>query len=183
MDERIGIVTSVNSDDAHRFSKPRRDRIRLLAGLGVEGDSHLGVTVQHLSRMKTRGDEPNLRQVHLIAEELFEELAEKGYEVAAGDLGENVTTRGIDLLSLPRGTRLRLGEDAVIELTGLRNPCVQIDRFQSGLMKQVVGRDSEGNIVRRAGVMSVVVEGGDILPSDAIEIELPAGEHVPLDYV
>jgi MOSC domain-containing protein YiiM len=183
MDDGSAVVTSVSSDDAHRFSKPRRERIRLLVGLGVEGDSHSGVTVQHLSRMKKRGDETNLRQVHLIAEELFDELAAKGYEVSPGDLGENVTTRGIDLLSLPRGTRLRLGPEAVIELTGLRNPCLQIDRFRSGLLKEVVGRDDEGHIVRRAGVMSVVLEGGDIVPSDGIEIELPAGEHVPLDYV
>jgi MOSC domain-containing protein YiiM len=183
MDATSGIVTSVSSDDAHRFSKPQRKRIRLLVGLGVEGDSHAGTTVQHLSRLKTRGDEPNLRQVHVIAEELFEELASQGYEISPGDLGENVTTRGIDLLSLPRGTRLRLGPDAVIELTGLRNPCVQIDRFRSGLLKQVVSRDEEGHIVRRAGVMSVVLEGGEITPSDAVEVELPAGEHVALDYV
>jgi MOSC domain-containing protein YiiM len=183
MDASAGVVTSVSRDDAHRFSKPQRERIRLLVGLGVEGDSHAGATVQHLSRMKTRGDEANLRQVHLIAEELFDELAAKGYEVSPGDLGENVTTRGVDLLALPRGTRLHLGPDAVIELTGLRNPCLQIDRFRSGLLKEVVGRDGEGHIVRRAGVMSVVLEGGEIAPTDAIEIELPAGEHIPLDYV
>jgi MOSC domain-containing protein YiiM len=181
--ESAGVVISVNRDDAHRFTKPPRRSIRLIEGLGIEGDSHAGATVQHLSRMKKRGDEPNLRQVHLIAEELFAELAGKGYSISAGDLGENVTTRGIDLLGLPRGTRLHLGDDAVIELTGLRNPCVQIDRFCTGLLKEVVGKDAEGNVVRRAGVMSVVLAGGVVSSTDAIAVELPAEPHIALDYV
>jgi MOSC domain-containing protein YiiM len=183
MRDSEAVVTSVNRDDAHRFTKPPRDHITLLEGLGVEGDSHAGLTVQHRSRLEKHGDDPNLRQVHLIAEELFNELAAKGYTLTPGDLGENVTTRGVDLLGLPRGTRLRLGSDAVIELTGLRNPCLQIDRFRTGLLKEVVGRDEGGNIVRRAGVMSIVLAGGRVAATDVIRVELPAEPHIPLDYV
>ena len=146
-----GTVVAVSRDTTHRFSKTNQDSIRLLAGLGVEGDAHLGVTVQHLSRIAQDPTRPNLRQVHLIQAELFDELRPAGYSVTPGDLGENVTTRGIDLLALPVGTRLRLGRDAVVEVTGLRNPCLQIDRFRDGLLKQVVGRDEHGAIVRRCG--------------------------------
>jgi len=176
-------VESVSRDDDHRFSKPRVDSITLIEGLGVQGDSHAGATVQHLSRKARHPEAPNLRQVHLIATELFDELAQVGFTVAAGDLGENVTTTGIDLLGLPAGTRLQLGESAVVELTGLRNPCLQIDRFQDGLLKRVVARDEAGNIVRRAGVMSIVLVGGQVEPGAAIHIELPQEPHVALDYV
>jgi MOSC domain-containing protein YiiM len=176
-------VQSVSRDDEHRFSKPRVGSITLIEGLGVEGDSHAGATVQHLSRKARHPEAPNLRQVHLIATELFDELARVGYTVTAGDLGENVTTAGVDLLGLPAGTRLQLGENAVVELTGLRNPCLQIDRFQDGLLGQVVGRDEAGHIVRRAGVMSVVLSGGEVCPGATIGIELPPEPHVALDYV
>lgn len=176
-------VIAVSSNDTYTFTKPNRDSITLLAGLGVEGDVHAGVTVKHRSRVAQDPTQPNLRQVHLIHQELFDEVREEGFEVAPGQLGENVTTRGIDLLALPVGTLLRLGADAVVEVTGLRNPCLQIDRFQEGLLKQVVGRDTEGNIVRRTGIMSVVREGGVIRPGDAIDVELPAAPHRPLEKV
>jgi len=178
-----GSVVAVSSDAIHRFSKPNQDSIRLLAGLGVDGDAHLGVTVQHLSRIAQDPTQPNLRQVHLIHTELFDELRTAGYEVRPGDLGENVSTTGIDLLGLPVGTLLRLGPDAVVEVTGLRNPCRQIDTFRSGLLKQVVGRDEAGAIVRKGGIMGVVREGGTIRPGDPIVVDLPAAPHRPLERV
>ncbi|CAL9453484.1 hypothetical protein SUDANB58_02500 [Streptomyces sp. enrichment culture] len=178
-----GTVTAVSSNDEHSFTKPNRDSVTLLAGLGVEGDVHAGVTVKHRSRVAQDPTQPNLRQVHLIHEELFAELDAEGFEVAPGDLGENITTRGIDLLALPVGTLLRCGDDAVLEVTGLRNPCLQIDAFQAGLLKQVVGRDEAGNIVRKAGIMSIVKEGGVVRPGDAITVELPSGPHRPLERV
>ncbi|MGK5692072.1 MOSC domain-containing protein [Streptomyces sp. URMC 128] len=178
-----GRVTAVSSNGEYSFTKPNRDSIRLLAGLGVEGDVHAGVTVKHRSRIAQDPTQPNLRQVHLMHEELFEELGEEGFKVAPGELGENITTRGIDLLGLPVGTLLRIGETAVLEVTGLRNPCLQIDIFQDGLLKRVVGRDEAGNVVRKAGIMSVVREGGVVRPDDAIAVELPAGPHRPLDRV
>lgn len=177
------IVTAVSLSSSHSFSKPSQTSIRLLAGLGVEGDAHLGTTVKHRSRVAKDPTQPNLRQVHLIHAELFEELGAKGFAVAAGELGENVTTQGIDLLSLPTGARLLLGESAVIEVTGLRNPCVQIDRFQKGLMKAVLGKDPQGNVVRKSGIMGVVLEGGEIRPGDAIRVELPPQPHRPLEVV
>ncbi|MFF2348248.1 MOSC domain-containing protein [Kitasatospora sp. NPDC058115] len=178
-----GTVAAVSSNGEYSFTKPNRDSITLLAGLGVEGDVHAGVTVKHRSRVAQDPTQPNLRQVHLIHEELFAEVAERGFTVAPGQLGENVTTRGIDLLGLPVGALLRIGSDAVVEVTGLRNPCQQIDRFQDGLLKQVVGRDEAGTVVRKAGIMGVVRDGGVIRPGDAIEVELPEGPHRPLDRV
>jgi MOSC domain-containing protein YiiM len=176
-------VTAVSSNGRYSFTKPNRPDIRLLAGLGVEGDVHAGTTVKHRSRVARDPTQPNLRQVHLIHEELFAEVAEAGFTVAPGELGENITTRGIDLLALPTGTLLRIGESAVLEITGLRNPCLQIDAFREGLLKQVVGRDEAGAIVRKAGVMSVVLAGGTVRPGDRILTELPAPPHRPLDRV
>ncbi|GAB7303119.1 MOSC domain-containing protein [Clavibacter michiganensis] len=176
-------VVAVARDDAHRFSKPVRTSITLLAGLGVEGDAHLGTTVQHLSRKRRDPDAPNLRQVHLVHAELHDELVEKGYRVGPGDLGENVTTAGVPLLDLPTGTRLHLGEDAVVELTGLRNPCIQIDKLGTGAMKAVLDRDADGNVVRKSGVMGVVITGGEVRPDDAVRVELPAGEQRALQPV
>ncbi|GAA4216697.1 MOSC domain-containing protein [Actinocatenispora rupis] len=178
-----GTVTAVSSSGRYSFTKPNRDSVRLLAGLGVEGDVHAGVTVKHRSRVAQDPTQPNLRQVHLIHEELFAEVGEDGFTVAPGQLGENITTRGIDLLGLPVGTLLRLGDAAVVEVTGLRNPCRQIDTFQNGLLKRVVGRDEAGNIVRKAGIMSIVRHGGVVRPGDAIAVELPDGPHRPLDRV
>ncbi|WP_433893939.1 MOSC domain-containing protein [Streptomyces sp. CA-111067] len=180
---RTGTVVAVSRDAEHRFSKPNQGSIRLLAGLGVEGDAHLGVTVQHLSRVRADPTRPNLRQVHLIQAELFEELHTAGYEVTPGDLGENVTTRGLDLLSLPAGTELHLGSEAVVQVTGLRNPCLQIDHFRSGLLKQVVGRDEAGEIIRKGGVMSIVLHPGEIHPGDPVRAVLPATPHHPLEAV
>ncbi|WSY48281.1 MOSC domain-containing protein (plasmid) [Embleya sp. NBC_00888] len=176
-------MVTVSREAEHRFTKANVESIRLLAGLGVEGDAHLGVTVQHRSRVAADPTQPNLRQVHLIHAELFEELAEAGFTVAAGELGENVTTRGVDLLGLPTGTLLRLGAEAVVEVTGLRNPCPQINAFQDGLLKAVVGRDEAGGIVRKAGIMAIVRTGGDIRPGDAIAVELPAPPHRALERV
>ncbi|MDX3246749.1 MOSC domain-containing protein [Streptomyces sp. ME18-1-4] len=178
-----GSVSAVSSNGVYSFTKPNRDSVTLLAGLGVEGDVHSGVTVKHRSRVKQDPTQPNLRQVHLIHEELFEEVRAAGFEVMAGQLGENVTTRGIDLLALPVGTMLRLGAEAVLEVTGLRNPCAQIDDFQKGLLKQVVRQDANGRPEFRAGIMSVVLSGGVVRPGDSITVELPDGPHRPLERV
>jgi MOSC domain-containing protein YiiM len=174
------MVTAVSRSRRHTFSKPNMLTIRLVAGLGVEGDAHLGEKVKHRSRVRRNPDDPNLRQVHLIHEELFAELRALGFDVAAGAIGENVTTRGIDLLGLPTGARLRLGTEAVIEVTGLRNPCRQLDAFQPGLMAAVLDRDAMGGVVRKTGIMAIVIHGGDVRPGDAIAVQLPAGERRPL---
>ena len=179
----MGVVTAVSLSRGHHFSKPNALSIRLLAGLGVDGDAHAGVTVKHRSRVRKDPSQPNLRQVHLVHAELFDELREKGFVVVPGDIGENVTTRDIDLLALPTGTRLRLGETATVEITGLRNPCVQLDTFQKGLMAATLDKDPDGNLVRKAGVMGVVLAGGEVRPGDAIAVELPEGPHRPLQPV
>ena len=173
-------VIAVSSRAGHHFSKTPNLVIRLLKGLGVAGDAHMGETVKHRSRVRKDPTQPNLRQVHLIHAELFDELRAKGFVVAPGELGENVTTRGIDLLALPTGTRLHLGASAVVEITGLRNPCIQIDQFQNGLMAATLDRDVDGNLVRKAGVMSVVITEGDVRPGDAVRVERPAEPHRPL---
>ncbi|MCM1945050.1 MOSC domain-containing protein [Streptomyces sp. G2] len=178
-----GTVTTVSSNGTYSFTKPNREAITLLAGLGVEGDVHAGVTVKHRSRVAQDPTRPNLRQVHLIHGELFDEVAGAGFEVNPGDLGENVTTHGIDLLALPTGARLHLGAEAVVEVTGLRNPCAQIDNFRHGLLKQVVGRDADGELVRKAGIMGIVLTGGEVRPGDPIRVEVPAGPHRPLERV
>lgn len=175
-----GVATAVSRSPTHTLSKPDQDSIRLLTGLGVEGDAHCGQTVQHRSRVARDPSQPNLRQVHLIHAELHDELRAAGFAVSAGQLGENVTTRGVDLLGLPTGTLLHLGDTAVVEVTGLRNPCVQIDHFRPGLMAAVLGRDENGALVRKTGVMGIVLAGGDVRPGDAIRVELPPGPHQPL---
>lgn len=166
-------VIAVGSDDAHRFRKRTRDVVNLIPGWGVAGDAHAGRTDQHRSHARKDPHRPNLRQVHLIHAELLDDVATRGFEVAPGDLGENLTTRGLDLLALPRGTRLVIG-DAVLELTGLRNPCRQINGLEPGLMAEMVSRRSDGTIERRSGVMSVVLAGGAVRPGDSIEVQLPA---------
>jgi MOSC domain-containing protein YiiM len=178
-----GVVASVSSSATHTMSKAAGASIRLLLGLGVAGDAHSGATVQHRSRLKRTPGAPNLRQVHLLHAELHDELAAAGFAVTPGELGENVTTRGIDLLALSVGTRLRLGEDAVVELTGLRNPCAQLDGLQPGLMAATLERDATGRLVRKAGVMAIVVAGGDVRPGDAIAVQFPATAHRPLEPV
>jgi MOSC domain-containing protein YiiM len=176
-------VLAVSLRSGHHFSKTPGLSIRLLTGLGVAGDAHMGMTVKHRSRVRRDPTQPNLRQVHLMHAELFEELRLKGFTVRPGDLGENVTTSGIDLLALPAGTRLHLGETAVVSITGLRNPCIQLDRFQQGLMAATLGRDAAGNLIRKAGIMSIVLADGDVRPGDQIRIELPAGQPRPLQPV
>ena len=176
-------VVAVSRSSSHSFSKQNQSSIRLIEGLGVEDDAHLGVTVKHLSRVARDPSQPNLRQVHLIHSELHDELAASGFDVRPGDLGENVTTRGVPLLDLPAGTRLRIGSSAIVEITGLRNPCVQIDRFRPGLLGEVVGRDTSGAVWRKTGIMSVVVTGGEVKSGDVIEVELPPEPHKPLEVV
>lgn len=176
-------VDTVSRSPQHHFSKERCSEIVLLAGLGVEGDAHLGVTVQHRSRVAKDPSQPNLRQVHLIHAELLDELSEKGFTVAPADMGENLTTRGVDLLALPQGARLHLGDQAVIEVTGLRNPCKQINDFQPGLMQAVLDYDSDGQLIRKAGVMAIVIAGGVVRPGDSIRVALPEGPHQPLAAV
>ena len=179
----MGVVVAVNRQARHQLSKEGVESVCLVVGMGVEGDAHAGRTVQHRSRVRKDPTQPNLRQVHLIHAELHDELRERGFDVGAGDMGENVTTRGIDLLALPAGARLRLGAQAVVEVTGLRNPCAQLDGFQRGLMAAVLDRDADGELVRRSGVMGVVLEGGEVRAGDAIVVELPATPHEPLGPV
>ena len=176
-------VVTVAKDSAHRFSKDLVSEIHILAGLGVEDDAHAGVTVKHRSRVAVDPTQPNLRQVHLIQTELFEELRDQGFDVHPGDMGENVTTRGVDLLGLPRGTLLRLGTGVVLEVTGLRNPCVQIERFRPGLLAAVLSRGPDGEVVRKAGVMTVVREGGAVRPGDPVLVDLPPPPHQRLERV
>lgn len=175
-------VVAVHRAGEHVFSKQPSDSITLLAGLGVEGDAHMGARVKHRSRVKADPNQPNLRQVHLIASELLDELNEKGYTVNPGDLGENITTVGIDLINQPVGTTLRVG-GAIIALTGLRNPCVQIGAFAEGLQGEMLGRDDAGKLVRKTGVMGVVVVGGEIAPGDGIQIAVPAGDLIPMEKI
>ena len=176
-------VAAVWASPTHSFSKSARPALRLVEGQGVESDAHCGVTVKHRSRVAVDPTQPNLRQVHLIPAELFEELAAQGFGVRPGQLGENLTTRSIDLLALPRDTELRIGASVVLRVTGLRNPCPQIENFEAGLLKAVVGRDANGEIVRKAGIMSIVVTGGVVKPGDAIEVTLPPQPHQKLERV
>lgn len=178
-----GTVMAVSCSTDHTFSKKPQTGITLLAGLGIEGDAHMGETVQHRSRVRQDPSQPNLRQVHLIHAELFEELRAKGFNVAAGDMGENITTQGIDLLGLPTGARLHIGQCVVVAVTGLRNPCAQLDNFQPGLMAAVLDRDKQGALIRKAGIMGIVVTGGEVRPGDVLRVELPVQPHRPLERV
>jgi hypothetical protein len=179
---RAGLVTAVSRDTGHNFTKPNVESIELVAGLGVKGDAHLGETVQHLVRVREDPTRPNMRQVHLIHGELHDELNQKGFKVGPGTIGENITTRGIDLLSLPRGTRLHVGRDALVEVTGLRTPCKQIERFQAGLLA-AVSQDANGNLFFKSGIMGIVLKGGVVKAGDAIRIELPPEPHQRLGKV
>jgi MOSC domain-containing protein YiiM len=179
----VGTVEAVCRSATHSMSKAPQPEVLLIAGAGIEGDAHAGITVKHWSRMEANPAEPNLRQVHLIHGELHDELIAQGFEVGPGVMGENITTRGIDLLDLPTGTRLHLGDEAVVEVTGLRNPCVQLDGLQPGLKAAVLDHDEDGNLVRKGGIMSVVLVGGTLRPGDTITVELPAAPHRPLEKV
>ncbi len=176
-------VRAVHASKLHSFSKFTEPAIRLIAGLGVEGDAHAGATVKHRSRVARDPHAPNLRQVHLLHAELFDELMTAGFAVWPGELGENITTHGVDLLGLPTRTRLHLGDDAIVELTGLRNPCSQLDRFQAGLKAATLARDAQGRWVRKAGVMAIVLQSGVVRAGDTIRIDLPPGEARPLEPV
>jgi len=171
------VVTAVSRSPEHTMAKPNQPVIKLVAGLGVAGDAHQGVTVKHRSRVQRDPTQPNLRQVHLVHAELHDDLAARGLPVAAGQMGENVTTRGIDLLGLPTGARLRLGATAVVEITGLRNPCQQLEGIHSGLMAAVLDRDADGALVRLAGIMGIVITGGEVRPGDPVAVELPPPPH------
>ena len=173
----------MSRDHEHRFNKTVVAEITLIEDWGVEGDAHAGRTVQHRSRVARDPSQPNLRQVHLIHEELFDELASAGYVVTAGEMGENITTSGIDLLSLPEGTQLCLGDDAIVHVTGLRNPCQQINTFEPGMLSEVVGRAEDGSVQRKGGVMAVVIAGGVVRPGDLISVTLPTGDQKPLSPV
>jgi MOSC domain-containing protein YiiM len=174
-------VLAVSAGTSHGIGKQTHDAIKLIAGHGVEGDVHAGAKIKHRSRVRKDPTQPNLRQVHLIHRELHEELVGQGFpEIAPGAMGENVTTSGVELLALPRGARLRLGAEAVVEVTGLRNPCSQLDGIAPGLMKATLDRDGDGELVHKAGVMGVVLEGGEVRPGDPIEVELPEQPHVRL---
>ncbi len=175
-----GEVVAVHRSGAYTFTKPTVDRIELVAGLGVAGDVHAGTTVKHRSRVARDPLQPNLRQVHLIHAELHDELAARGFAILPGGMGENMTTRGIDLLGLARGTKLHLGPDAVVEVTGLRNPCAQLDALVPGLMAAVLDRDERGALVRKAGIMGVVLAGGVVTAGDHIAVVAPSGPFVVL---
>jgi MOSC domain-containing protein YiiM len=178
-----GTVESVNLSGGHTMAKRAALVVRLVEGEGVEGDAHRGTTVKHRSRVRVDPAQPNLRQVHLIHAELHDELRGRGFDLAPGEMGENVTTRGIDLLALPVGAVLRLGADAAVRVTGLRNPCTQLDDLRPGLMAAVLDRDEAGNLVRKAGIMGVVIAGGEVRPGDTIGLESPAGPYRPLEPV
>lgn len=178
-----GRVVSVAYDGSHRFSKQQVSAIEMAAGLGVRGDAHQGVTVKHRSRVALDPSQPNLRQVHLIHAELFEELKLKGFSVGPADLGENITTSGIDLLTLPRHTLMLVGPDVRLEVTGLRNPCAQIERFQTGLLAGVLDCGPNNEVIRKAGIMTIVQSGGMVRPGDQIRIEMPPQPHLPLERV
>jgi MOSC domain-containing protein YiiM len=178
-----GAVEAVSRSPRHTLIKGNEVSIRLVAGLGVDGDAHQGVTVKHRSRVARNPADPNLRQVHLIHAELHDELRQKGFDLKPGQMGENITTSGIDLLRLATGTRLYIGEDAVIEVTGLRNPCAQLDKIKKGLMAATLDRDPEGNLVRKAGIMAIVLTTGEVRPGDPIRVEPPPPPHRPLAIV
>lgn len=176
-------VIALSKSETHSFSKANCEKLVLLDGLGIEGDAHMGKTVKHRSRVKQDASQPNLRQVHLIHSELYDEIALKGFHVNPGQIGENVTTHGIDLLSLPKGTILKIGAEATIEVTGLRNPCNQLNSIKEGLMNAVLGKDDNGNLILKAGIMGIVINGGEIYVNDEIEIVLPEKPFEKLERV
>lgn len=177
------VVLSVNKSDVHNVSKQPHPFIELIEGLGIEGDAHKGKTVQHGYLVRRDPERKNLRQVHLIALEMIEEIKQKGFQIGAGSLGENITTQHIDLIHLPEGTILKIGEEAEIQLTGLRMPCSQLNKVQDGLMKAVLQFDENKKPIPTCGVMSVILKGGKIYPNDSIQIVLPSGDHQPMKEV
>ncbi|MEO1518832.1 MAG: MOSC domain-containing protein [Bacteroidota bacterium] len=178
-----GKVLALSKSKTHTLNKYNCRDITLLKGLGVKGDAHMGKKVKHRSRVAKDPDQPNLRQVHLIHAELLEELREKNFLIEPGEMGENITTIGVDLLELPRHTILKIGKEAKIEITGLRNPCHQLNSIQNGLLKAVVAKDQDGNLIRKAGIMGIVLEGGEIRVGDEIEVYFPEKPYLKLDRV
>ncbi|MBS4192754.1 MOSC domain-containing protein [Bacillus sp. FJAT-49705] len=178
----LGKVIAVSLSDKHTFSKENRQSIKLVKGLGVEGDAHYGSTVKHRSRVAQNPNQPNLRQVHLIHSELFEELKNL-FTIEPGQMGENITTIGINLLELPTDTILYIGKNAIVKITGLRNPCAQIDNFKPGLLKAVLDNDDNGNLIRKAGIMGIILQSGEVKPGDCIHVELPPKPFKKLDRV
>lgn len=176
-------VISVHKSENHTFSKTSESSIMLVTGQGVEGDAHKGVKVKHRSRVRADPSQPNLRQVHLIHCELIDELQQQGFKVAPGSMGENITTKGIDLLNLPTDSILHIGHQVELKVTGLRNPCGQLDKFQKGLTAAVLGRDGQGKVIRKAGIMSIVITGGEIAPGDSIKTILPKKPYLALEPV
>lgn len=179
----MATVISLSKDKGHNFSKRLVDSIRLLKGLGVEGDAHCGTTVQHRSRVKADPTQPNLRQVHILHSELLQELTGKGFDVQPGSMGENILTAGLDVLALPKNTILKIGAEAVVQVTGLRNPCAQLDNYQAGLTQAVLDRDEDGRVIRKAGIMAIVLQGGVVKQGDSISVELPPEPHHALERV
>jgi MOSC domain-containing protein YiiM len=167
------LVVAVCSSPNHNFSKFVREKIYIISGIGVENDVHSGKKVKHRSRVTQNPNQPNLRQVHLIHVELFEELKQKGFEISCGEIGENITTKNLDLLNLPRNTILEIGATAKIKVTGLRNPCYQLNDLQDGLMNAVLEINNNGELIRKAGIMGIVIKSGEIKAGDLIKIELP----------
>lgn len=180
---KSGIVVAVSKSSKHSFSKENCEKIKLLAGLGVEGDAHMGEKVKHRSRVRQNPDQPNLRQVHLLHCEIFDELSTKGMDIKPGEIGENISTRGIELLNLPKDSILEIGNQAKIQITGLRNPCAQLDGLQKGLMKALLDRDEEGNLIRKSGIMGIVLQGGEITKGDEIHVFLPPEPHQKMERV
>jgi MOSC domain-containing protein YiiM len=178
-----GFVLAVCRSETHTMSKARVSHLTILEGLGVDGDAHQGVMVKHRSRVARDPTQPNFRQVHLIHSELYDELRAKGFNVSAGQMGENITTKGLNLLALPKGTKLHIGKTVILEITGLRNPCYQLDGIQEGLMQAVLDKDSQGNLIRKAGIMTVVLEGGQVFPKDEIKVQMPVEPHQSLEVV
>jgi MOSC domain-containing protein YiiM len=176
-------VVAVAASSRHTFTKPEQLFVKLLAGLGIEGDAHAGATVMHRYARPKNPSQPNLRQVHLIHEELIDELKLKGFGVYPGAMGENITTRGIALLDLPTGTRLKIGRDAVVEVTGLRSPCKLMEKFQKGLMYAVLDKGSNGEVIRKSGIMGIVLRDGVVQAGDAIKVQLPPEPHQQLQVV
>lgn len=176
-------MVAVQSSATHTMSKAGQASIHLLTGLGVEGDAHAGVTVKHRSRVRQDPTQPNLRQVHLMHAELHDELRARGFDLVPGQMGENITTGGIDLLALPKGTLLRIGTEAIVEVTGLRNPCTQLDGLYPGLMNAVLDRDADGNLIRKSGIMGIVIAGGEVHPGDTIKVRFPKPPYEKLERV
>lgn len=177
------LVVAVHLDARHAFSKQSVSKIELIAGHGVRGDAHFGITAQHLSKIAKDPTQPNLRQVHLLHEGLLQELHSKGFDVAPGQLGENITTSGLAILALSAGTKLQLGTQVVLRVTGLRSPCSKIESFHPGLLAAVVDRAEDGSVIRKAGVMCVVEQGGEVRAGDSILVIAQPEIHIPLEPV